>query len=550
MSWPVRILILAALIAGVVWFDHSRSQRPQRVQVAGENGVLLLGNGTDIETLDPQMATGQPEHHVITTIFEGLVAPAADDPDKDAPGVAASWEHRDFITWTFKLQPEARWSDGTPITSQDFLYAWQRILSPDLGSDYAPMLYLMKGAEAFHKGETKDFSTVGAKALDEKTLEIVLEGPAPYFPGMLKHYTWFPVPRQAIEKFGTMTQRDTAWARPGNIVCNGPFMLKDWRINHFIAVEKNPHYWDAAKTSLKEIHFFPIDNAESEERVFLDGQLHVTNTAPLAKVPFYREKKPPYFKQALEMTTEFQRINVTRPPLDNPKFRMALSLGFDRAALVDQVIRSGHLPATGLVPPGTHPDYAPLKKLRFDLAEARRLLAEAGFPEGRGLRKLDLLTNSSGTARTVAEFFQESWRKNLGIEITIRQQEWQVYLDSMRKLDYDIGRAGWVGDYADPFTFLGIFRTGDGNNNTGWGNARFDEMLLAATREMDLAKRLDLMKQGEELLIAESPIIPVFWRMNSHLERLEVRGWLPSMNSHRCYKAISLGPFEPLPKVP
>lgn len=550
MSWLLRILILAALVAGLWWFDGARRARPQRAQIAGESGVLLLGNGTDIETLDPHLATGQPEHHVITTMFEGLVAPAADDPDKDAPGVALSWEHREFSRWTFKLNPAARWSDGAPLTAEDFIYSWRRMLSADLASDYAPMLYLIKGAEAFHTGKTKDFATVGVKAADAHTLEIELEGPAPYFPGMLKHYAWFPVPRQAIERFGGMTQRDTPWARPGNIVCNGPFILKDWRINHFIAVEKNPLYWDASTVSLKGIHFFPIDNYESEERVFLDGQLHVTETVPLAKVPVYREKRPPYFKQALEMTTEFYRCNVTRPPLDNPKVRQALALGFDRAALVNQVIRSGHLPATGLVPPRTHPAYEVVKRLRFDPSEAKRLLAEAGFPEGRGMRKLEILTNSSGTARVVAEFFQESWRKNLGLEISILQQDWQVYLDSQRKLNYDLSRAGWVGDYADPFTFLGIFRTGDGNNNTGWSNARYDEMLAASTREQDVAKRMGILRQCEELLLDEVPIMPVFWRMNSHLERAEVRGWMPSMNSHRCYKAISLGPFQPLPAAP
>lgn len=548
--WLVRLAILALLVLGVLAFHRSRTSRPQRVEVAAQRGVLLVGNGTDIETLDPHMATGQPEHFVITTLFEGLVAPSEDDPDKAAPGVAVSWESPDFIHWTFKLRPEARWSDGAPITAEDFVYSWKRILSPELASDYGEMLHLLKGAAAFHQGVTKDFSTVGVKALDAHTLDVMLDGPAPYFPGMLKHYAWFPVPRQAIEKFGAMTQRDTPWARPGNLVCNGPFKLKDWRINHFIAVQKNPEFWDAARVKLNEIHFFPIDNYESEERVFLDGQLHVTYTVPLAKIPLYRQNPPSYFKQSLELTTEFYRCNVTRAPMDNPKVRQALSLSLDRTALVDQVIRSGHLPATGFTPPGTHPQYEALKRLRFDPAEARRLLAEAGFPRGRGFRKIEILTNSSGTARTVAEFFQEGWRKHLGIEVSILQQDWQVYLDSMRKLNYDLARGGWVGDYSDPFTFLGIFRSTDGNNNTGWASKRYDEMLLASTRELDVGKRMALLREGEELLLGELPFIPVFWRMNSHMERPEVRGWLPSMMSHRCYKAISLGPYQPLPSTP
>jgi oligopeptide transport system substrate-binding protein len=309
---------------------------------------------------------------------------------------------------------------------------------------------------------------------------------------------------------------------------------------------------------LNGIQFFPIDNYETEERVFFDDQLHVTYIVPLAKIPRYRAKEPrdPFFKQAPELTTEYYRCNTKRAPLDNPKVRQALSLALDRDALVNKVIRSGHLPATALTPAGAHPQYETLKRLRFDLDEARRLLAEAGYPggkgfripKGEGFRNLEILTNSSPTARTAAEFFQESWRKHLGIEASILQQEWQVYLDSMRKLNYDVARAGWVGDYTDPFTFLSIFRSFDGNNNTGWANARYDELMLQSTRETDVATRLALLREGENLLMDEMPCIPIFWRMNSHLERLEVQNWKSSMISHRCYKAISLGPYQPLPK--
>lgn len=542
MPWITRILVLALLLGALTAFHHLRQGRPSRIELAGRQRILLIGNGTDIESLDPHLVTGQPEHWVITTLFEGLVAPAADNPDEDAPGVAASWSSDDFQTWTFRLRPDAAWSDGTPITSADFLYAFQRILSPELGSHYAEMLHLMQGAAAFHRGETTDFSTVGARAPDPHTLIITLEGPAPYFPGMLKHYTWFPVPRHVVEKFGGMTTRDTPWARPGNIVGNGPFLLKDWRINHFIAVEKNPRYWDAAVTRLEGIHFFPIDNPESEERLFLDGQLHVTYTVPLAKIPRYRETRPPWFGQSPELACEFYRFNTTRPPFDQPKVRQALALAIDRAMLVDQVIRSGHRPATGLTPPGAHPDYTPLDVARFDPEAARRLLAEAGFPGGKGFRKVEILTNTSSTARTSAEFFQESWKKHLGIEVSILQQEWQVYINSQQNLKYDISRAGWVGDYTDPNTFLSIWRSGDGNNNTGWGDPRYDELMLAATREPDTARRMAFMREAEALLLEAAPITPIYWRMNSRLIRPEVLHWKDSVISHRCYKALDLAP--------
>ncbi len=549
MQWLFRILILAALVVGGVLFHASRANRPQRVQLADEKGILLLGNGTDIETLDPHMATGQPEHWVISAIFEGLVGPAEDNPDLDAPGVAESWESADFQTWTFKLR-SCNWSDGVPITAQDFVYAWNRMLSPDLGANYAEMLHILKNAANYHQGKTQDFTTVGVQAVDDHTLKVILEGPAPYFPSMLKHYAWFPVPRHAIEKFGKMTQRDTPWARPGNIVSNGAFQLKDWRINHFIAVERNPQYWDAAKVGVNEIHFFPINNAESEERVFLDGQLHLTYTVPLAKIPGYRQTKPSYFHQDVELAVEYYRCNVTRAPLDNQKVRQALSLALDRDGLLERVIRAGHPSATGLTPPGASPDYPPLQRLRFDPVEARRLLAEAGYPNGKGFRKIEILTNSSGTAKLVAEFFQECWKNHLGIEVGILQQDWQVYLDSMRNLTYDVARAGWVGDYTDPFTFLSIFRSFDGNNNTGWKNARYDELMLASTREPDVKKRMELMREGENLMLDEMPGIPVFWRRVSHLQRPELLNWRSSVISHRCYKNLRLGPYQPLTATP
>jgi oligopeptide transport system substrate-binding protein len=550
MKFLSRLIFITLLGAGIGMFHQARQKRMPRVQVADEKQILLIGNGTEIESLDPHMVTGQPEHRIISAVFEGLVAPGAEDPDADAPGVAESWESADMQHWTFHLRKDEVWSDGTPLTAKDFLYAWQRILSPELGSQYAEMLYLLKGAASFNKGETKDFSSVGVIAPDEHTLQLTLEGPAPYFPGMLKHYTWFPVPQHTIEKFGTMTQRDTPWARPGSLVSNGAFTLKDWRIHHFITVMKNPRYWDAAQVGLNEIQFFPIDNGEAEERVFLDGQLHVTDTVPLAKIPLYRKTRPAFFEQSPELSVEFYRCNVTRPPLDQAKVRQALSLSLDRVALVDQVIRAGHLAATGYTPPGSHPQYPPLKKLGFDPDKARQLLAEAGFPNGKGFRKIEILTNSSDSARTIAEFFQESWKKQLGIEVTILQQDWQVYLTSQHTLKYDIARAGWVGDYTDPFTFLGIMGTGDGNNDTGWGNPKYDELLAESKLQVDVARRMELLREAETLLLDELPIMPIYWKMDALLIRPEVQNWRSSVLGHRCYKAIRLGPYQPLSSTP
>lgn len=542
MSWIYRALIFLALAGAVTWFHHWRQSQPLRVTLAAEKKILLIGNGTEIETVDPHLATGAPEHRIISALFEGLVAPATDDPDKDGPGVAMNWETPDFATWTFHLNPKAAWSDGTPLGAQDFVYAYHRMLSPELAADYSEMLHIIKNAAKFSHGELKSFDEVGVKALDEHTLKIVLEGPAPYFPSMLKHYAWFPVPRHTIEKYGMMTERDTAWARPGNLVCNGVFTLKEWRINHYLAVEANPHYWDAERVRLKEIHFFPIEDYAAEERSFLDGQLHHTETVPLEKIAFYRETRPPFFHEDPQSVTEYYMCNVTREPLSDPRVRQALALTIDRATLINQVLKSGSRPAKGLVPPGSGAGYEGPDVLRFDPAEAKRLLAEAGYPDGKGMRELDVLTNTSPSARVVAEFFQESWRKHLGLKISIRQQEWGVYLDSRRKKTYDISRAGWVGDYPDPYTFLAIWRSFDGNNDTGWDSPRFDELMFQSEREPDARKRMELLLEGEKLLLGEMPCIPVYWRVQSHLMRSEVTGWKPSLLEHRCYKVIDLDP--------
>lgn len=542
MSWLIRILLLAAVIGGVGVFHQWRQGLPLRVTLAAEKKVLLIGNGTEIETVDPHMATGAPEHRIISALFEGLVAPATDHPDKDGPGVAMSWDTPDFITWTFHLNPKAAWSDGMPLTADDFIYAYHRMLSPELAADYSEMLHLIHNASKFSHEELGSFDEVGVEAVDSHTLKIVLEGPAPYFPSMLKHYAWFPVPKHTVEKFGTMTERDTAWARPGNLVCNGAFTLKEWRINHYLSIEANPNYWDADRVKLKEIHFFPIEDYSAEERSFLDGQLHHTETVPLEKIAYYREKRPPFFHEDPQLVTEYYMFNVTKKPFDDKRVRQALSLTIDRETLINQVLKSGSVPARGLVPPGAGEGYEGPDVLRFDPERARQLLAEAGYPGGKGIPEVDVLTNTSPSARVVAEFFQESWRKHLGLKITIRQQEWGVYLDSRRKKTYDISRAGWVGDYPDPYTFLAIWRSFDGNNDAGWDNPQFDKLMFDSEREPDARTRMGLLRQGEELFLEEMPGIPIYWRMQSHLMRSEVIGWKPSLLEHRCYKVIDLDP--------
>lgn len=538
-SWLIRLGLLALVIWGVLAFRHHLQSREPRTVVAARNKILLAGNGTEIETLDPNLANGMPEHHVICTMIEGLVAPAADDPDADAPGAAASWEHKDFTVWTFHLQPNGKWSDGKPVTAHDFLYGYQRILSPELAANYGQMLFPLVNAEEFNSGKLKDFSQVGVKALNDLTLQLTLTGPTPYFPGMLKHYAWFPVPRHVIEKFGTMTERDTAWIRPGNMVGNGPFKLKHWGFTHYISVDRNPLYWDAGAVKLNEIHFFPIVSDATEERAFQDQQLHLTEMLPLSRIPYYRER-PDVYHEDPHLATYFYRVNTKKPPFNDVRVRRALAMAIDRESLIRNVLRAGQKPAIGLTPAGCSPGYETPRGAYFDPKEAARLLAEAGYPNGKGFPKFEILINTLESHRTIAEAIQEMWKKYLNIPAGILNQDWQVYLDSQRKMEYDVCRAGWVGDFSDPLTFLGTMRSTDGNNNTGWGNPRYDEILNTSSREPDQKKRFAMLREAEQLMLEEMPVLPIYWYVHSYLVSPQVKNWKPSVMMHRCYKALDL----------
>lgn len=541
MSWPARIIVVLVVVAGMFSFHSARQRRPVRIEVAARDKTLILGNGSEPETLDLQLATGQPEHHIFSTLFEGLVAPQADNPDADGPGAAASWEHSaDFITWTFHLQPAGKWSDGTPVTAQDFVFSYRRQLSSALGSQYAEMLYPLLNAREFNEDKISDFSKVGVRALDGHTLQLTLKGPAPYLPSMLKHYSWFPVPRHVIERFGVMTDRDTKWTRAGNLVGNGPFKLKEWRFTHSITVERNPHYWDAAVVKLNQIVFLPIQNAGTEDRAYNAGQLHVTQTVPLDKTPVYRDTRPAEYHEDPLLSVYFYRCNVTKKPFDDKRVRKALALAIDRESLIKNVLRAGQKPALGFTPPGCGEGYSTPLMLKFDPAEARRLLAEAGFPGGKGFPKFDILINTMEAHRTIAEAIMAMWKQHLNLPVTVLNQDWSVYLKSTRELDYTVCRAGWVGDYLDPFTFLSIWQKGDGNNNTGWSHPRYDELMLKSSVEGDPARRMAQLHEAEELLLDELPVLPVYWYVRSYMQQPSVKGWRPSLLEHRCYKVLDV----------
>jgi len=525
-------MLVSALLAGC-------GKPMTAVQKADKEQILLLGNGTEPEDLDPQVVTGVPEDCILRALFEGLVS--QDPHDLHAvPGTAESWDiSPDGKVYTFHLRKEAKWTNGEPVTADDFVQSYKRILSPALASEYNYMLFPVKNAEAYSKGEIKDFADVGFRALDERTLRVTLNDPTPYFLSLLNHYSWFAVPIHTILKFGRFDERGTRWTRPGNMVSNGPFRLKEWKTNSIIVVEKNPDYWDKDNVRLNGIEFFPIDNSSTEERAFRSGQLHITNTVPLPKIDTYKKNEPNLFRNDTYLGTYFYRINVTKPFLKQKELRQALSLAIDRESIVKNVTRAGEKPATSFTPPGTA-GYFPKPELRTDIPAAKALLAKAGYPDGRGLPPIEILYNNDEAHRVIAEALQEMWKKNLGIDVQLTNQEWKVYLDAQRQLAYQICRAGWIGDYVDPNSFLDMWLTGGGNNESGWSNPEYDRLIAEAGRTTDPAARLAVFQKAESVLLDELPILPIYFYTSKFLIQPSVKGWYPTILNQHPYKYVYL----------
>lgn len=520
------LLLLFALFASLLLPGCGKRETP--VQAATRENILLCGNGADPADLDPHLATGVAEYKILSALFEGLVIPDPKTLDP-LPGVAESWEiSDDGLVYRFRLRSNARWSNGDPLTAEDFRYAYQRILTPALGSEYAKMLFPIKNARAFQQGEIHDFSLVGVRAPEDHLLEIELEHPISYFLSMLFHNSYFPVHRQTIEPFGGIATRGSRWTRPGNLVSNGPFILTDWNIHDRVSVRKNPHYWNKEHIALEGIDFFPITNQNAEERAFRGGQLHVTDSLPLGKRKSYVGNASPYLRTDPWLGTYYYILNVEKPPFNDPRIRRAFNLAINRKALVDTVTLGKEGAATTFVPPGIG-NYKGPSGLKEDIAEAQRLLAEAGYPDGEGFPTVELLYNTSEMHRPIAEALQHMWQENLNVQVSLVNQSWMGYLEARRNRDYTIARAGWIGDYYDPTTFLDIWKSDSGINHTGWKSDAFDQAMQAAASTADPEKRNRHLQEAESILLQELPLIPLFYYNRIYLMRPEVQGWYPNI---------------------
>ena len=475
--------------------------------------------------------TGVPEHTLAMALFEGLVTyhPETLAPE---PGVAESWDiSEDGLTYTFHLRQSA-WSNGDPLVADDFLYSWRRVLEPETAAEYAYQLWYIKNAKAYTEGTLKDFSQVGVRVVDPHTFEVTLEQPTAYFLGLVAFETFMPVPKRCIERYGNR------WTRPENIVSNGPFVLREWKPQARIVMQKNPFYWDAAAVRLDTIVAMPIANEETALLLYKTGGLDWLNSLPATLIP--QLKKHPDYHKAPYLGTYFYRFNCTRKPFDDPRVRKAFDLALDKVKLCWFVLHGEYGPATSFVPPMLPPYESP-EGLAYDPKRAAELLAEAGYPGGRGFPRVTLIYNTSKRHEDIAVVAQEMWREALGVDINLVNQEWKVYLQTTNRLDYDIARAAWIGDYMDPNTFLDMFVTNGGNNRTGWSNKRYDELIRTAAKTLDPARRNALLKDAEDILVnQELPIMPVFFYANLSLRRPGIKGFYENARDLHPFKYIDL----------
>ena len=507
-----------------------------------EQQIYHHGNGSEPQGIDPHIVTGVPEHHILISLCEGLTIPNPNPKGSNGyiPGTAESWSiSDDGKEYIFKLNKNAKWSNGDPVTADDFVWSWKRILTASLGSQYPDMLYYLVGAYEYHNGQIDNFDEVGVKALDTHTLKVNLKNPTPFFIGLLSHYSTWPVHKETVLKHGDIDDRNGEWTRPGNFVCNGPFQLKTWELNNKIVVEKNPHYYDASMVRLNEIHYYPVSNVMTEDRMFRAGQLHLTSSMPTQKCPIYIEEKNPNLKIDPYMGTYFYRINTENETLSDVRVRKALAYSIDRQLLVDKVTQCGQIPAYSFTPPGSN-GYQPSTEIPYDPVLAKQLLAEAGYSSDNPFPKLEILFNTNEGHRKVALAIQQMWQNELGIEVELVNQDWKVYLSREMVGDFQISRAGWIGDYEDPNTFLDLMRPNRGNNKTGWENMDFDALVEEANTINDQEKRYELLNEAEKILIDNMPIIPLYTYVRVYQLSPDVKGFNPHILDHHHPKFIYL----------
>lgn len=490
--------------------------------------VLHRSNDDEPSTLDPQLAQGMPEMHILRDMFLGLVDEA---PDASLiAGAAERWEiSEDGLTYTFHLR-DGKWSDGTAVTAQDFVYAWQRALDPAVGSKYAFFLYPIKNAKTINEGNA-EVATLGAEAIDARTLKVQLENPTSYFLGMLTNAVAYPVPKAVVEK------HQKEWTRPENIVSNGAFTLQEWQPQARLVLAKAPHYFNADQVSLDKVIYYPTQPNAALQR-YRAGELDFTSDVPVEQLKWVRENLPQELHTHSQLGVFYYGFNLTKPPFkDNIKLREALTLAVEREPIVKNITGSGEEPAYSFVVPGVdnygasyRPAYADMPR-EERIARAKQLYAEAGYGKDNPL-KVELLYNTNENNQKISVAIAAMWKQTLGVKTELINKEWKTYLSDRRSYNTQVFRGSWLGDYNDANTFLDLFVSGGGSNTVGLVDPEFDALIAQAAQTQDMDKRSEILHQAEKRLIDNFSFIPVYYFVSKHMVKPYVSGYEANVMDH------------------
>ena len=507
----VLLILLAMIVASTAVFAGGQQDGGE---MAKEPVEFRLSNESEPESLDPHLISGQPEHRIYEGLFEGLIA--FDTNAVGVPGVAESWEiTNDGKTYTFKIREGLVWTDGVAITAHTVVDSWIRMLDPATAGPYTwfPAMFIA-GANAFTSGDSGS-DAVQIRAIDDMTFQMDLLGPLPYVIGALAHYSFAIVPMHAIEKYGDQ------WTSPENFVGNGPFTLESWIPQDKLTMVPNPSYWDAEAVSLDRIVYLPIEDDNTSHNMFLNGELDWDTNVPQDQIEHVQFRDD--YHASPQLGTYYYVFQNEVAPFDDPNIRKALSLGFNRKNLVEKVSKAGEIPAYTMVPDMA--GYPAIQENNEDIAEAQQLLAEAGFPGGEGFPPFEILYNTSEGHKKIAEYIQHEWKENLGIEVTLLNQEWKTYLSTRRQGDFQVARAGWLGDYQDPNTFLDMFITGGATNGGRYSNPEFDVLISKAATMADGPARMEVMQKAEKIFIMEDQgVMPIYYYVTKNMIDLDKWG--------------------------
>jgi oligopeptide transport system substrate-binding protein len=485
---------------------------------------LVRNNGSEPSSLDPHKVESDVEFNIISDLFEGLVSVS---PQGDIqPRLAEKWENKDNTVWTFHLRPGIAWSDGTAITAEDIVWSWQRLVDPKTASPYASYpgnMHIVNGADIAQGKKAPD--TLGVKAVNDTTLEVTLTQPNAAFLAMLAHPSLVPVDKVLIGRFGDK------WTKPEHFVSSGAYKLSQWVVNERIVAERNPHYWDNEHTVINKVTYLPVTSEASDVNRYKAGEIDIVYTVPINQFAQLKKTLGSELDVSPQLATYYYEFNTTRPPFNDVRVRKALNMALDKDIIAEKVLGQGQRPAWLISQPDIggvklqNPDYAswPMDKR---IAEAKKLLAEAGFNADHPL-SFNLLYNTSESHQRIAIAASSMWKKNLGVEAKLQNQEWKTMLDTMHTHNFDAVRYAWIADYDDAATFLNNFRTGDSENTSQYSNPDYDKALVEAAKAKTPEERGKFYQQAEDLLGRDVPAIPVYHYVRTHLVKPWVGGFTP-----------------------